>query len=238
MQENAQTEGQRKAQEESLNLPAPPASLTTAQKKEYLELQRKLALHAKKKALGATAAKTSSQAQASRRTQQQLLASKLKSGQNTKDKLVAKKGGKGHPLKKPVSAQVAVVKGKARSNSEPSILPMTEQRRKEGRSRNNTELLQGGQVRGQKGEESKKRNALIWQQVDQKEVGSVSVEVRQKICEMEGTIQQHKSVIERRRGELTTLTHQLTDTISEIEELKLKMENLRKVLKVSYNKNA
>ena len=223
-------------------MPAPPASLTTAQKKEYLELQRKLALHAKKKALGATA-KTTSQTQASGKTQQ-LLANKLKSGQNMKDKLVAKKGGKGSPLKKPVSAQVAAVKGKIRSNSEPSILPMTEQRRraesggtgiggggkgKEGRLRNNTGLPQGGQVRGQKGEEFRKRGDIMQQQVDQEERDR-SVE---KMCEMEGTIQKQRAVVEKCQGELTTLTHQLTDTVSEIEELELKMENLRKALKVS-----
>lgn len=39
------------SQQCSLKLPTPPASLNSAQKKEYLELQRKLALHTKKKAL-------------------------------------------------------------------------------------------------------------------------------------------------------------------------------------------
>lgn len=222
-----------------------------AQKKEYLELQRKLALHAKKKALGATA-KTISQAQASSVKTQQLLASKLKSGQNTKDKSVAKRGGKGSPLKKPVSVQVAAVKGKVRSNSEPCILPLTVQRRraesggragmrgrggggrgKEGRARNNTGLPQGGQVKGQKGAESRKRgDVMLQRQVDQEERARRAA-VNRKICEMEGTVQKRKVVVERCQGELTTLTHQLTDTVSEIEELELKMENLRKALKVS-----
>lgn len=151
-------------------------------------------------------------------------------------------------MKKPVSAQVAAVKGKVRSNSEPSILLMTEQRRraesggtgigggrgrgKEGRSRNNTGLPQVGQVRGQKGEESKKRGDVMQRQVDQEERDR-RIKVKQKICEMEGTLQKGKSVVEKCQGELTTLTHQLTDTVSEIEELELKMENLRKALKVS-----
>ena len=166
-----------------------------------------------------------------------------KSGQNSKDKSVAKKsGGIGLPLKKkPVSAQVAAVKGKVRSNSEPSILPTIERKRKAessgggagGRVRNNTELPQGGQVLGQKGEESRTRGPVTMQrQVDQEEKQR-SEEVKKKIREMEGTVQEHKSTIDKCQGELTTLTHQLTDTVSEIEELELKMENLRKALKVS-----
>ncbi len=228
-------------------MPAPPSSLTAAQKKEYLELQRKLALHAKKKALGATAktittplAQASSSYSSSGKTQQQLPASMIKNGQNAKDKLVAKKDGKGLPSKKPVSTRVAVVKGKVRSNSEPSILPTIERRRKvesrgkEGRVRNNTGLPQGGgQVIGQKWEESRTRDPVALQQlVDEKE-RERSAEVKRKICEMEGTVQKHKSTVDKCQGELTTLTHQLTDTVSEIEELELKMENLRKALKVS-----
>ena len=225
-------------------MPAPPSSLTAAQKKEYLELQRKLALHAKKKALGATT-KPPSLAQISSGSgkAQQLAGSMPKSGQNSKDKLAAKKGGsKGLPLKKkPVSTQVAAVKGKIRSNSEPSILPTIERKRKAessgggaagGRVRNNTGLPQGGQVIGQKGEESKTRGPVTLQrQVDQEE-RQRNEEIK-KICEMEGTVQEHKSTIDKCQGELTTLTHQLTDTVSEIEELELKMENLRKALKVS-----
>ena len=223
-------------------MPAPPASLTAAQKKEYLELQRKLALHAKKKALGSTA-KTTSQAQASgKKTQQQLLlASKLKRGQNAKDKLVTKKGGKASPLNKPVSAQVAAVKGKVRSNSEPSILPLMERKRRAEsggsgvarRARNNTGLPQGGQVRGQKGEELRKGSDVILQQRMEREEIEESAEVKKKLREMEETVQRNKAVVEKCQGELTTLTHQLTDTVSEIEELELKMENLRKALKVS-----
>ena len=223
-------------------MPAPPASLTAAQKKEYLELQRKLALHAKKKALGSTA-KTTSQAQASgKKTQQQLLlASKLKRGQNAKDKLVTKKGGKASPLNKPVSAQVAAVKGKVRSNSEPSILPLMERKRRAEsggsgvarRARNNTGLPQGGQVRGQKGEELRKGSDVMLQQRMEREEVEESAEVKKKLCEMEETVQRNKAVVEKCQGELTTLTHQLTDTVSEIEELELKMENLRKALKVS-----
>lgn len=150
--------------------------------------------------------------------------SKLKGGQG---KLIAKKSSKESPLKKPVSARVAAVKGKVRSNSEPSILPMTEQRRQEGRSRNNTGLPQGGEIKGQKVEELRKRDDVMQQEVDQ------SVEIRQRISEMEGTILVHKLVVEKCTGELTTLTHQLTDTVSEIEEIELKIENLRKALKVS-----
>ena len=223
-------------------MPAPPASLTAAQKKEYLELQRKLALHAKKKALGSTA-KTTSQAQASgKKTQQQLLlASKLKRGQNTKDKLVTKKGGKASPLNKPVSAQVAAVKGKVRSNSEPSILPLMERKRRAEsggscvarRARNNTGLPQGGQVRGQKGEELRKGSDVMLQRRMEREEVEESAEVKKKLREMEETVQRNKAVVEKCQGELTTLTHQLTDTVSEIEELELKMENLRKALKVS-----
>ena len=223
-------------------MPAPPPSLTAAQKKEYLELQRKLALHAKKKALGSTA-KTISQAQASgKKTQQQLLlASKLKRGQNAKDKLVTKKGGKASPLNKPVSAQVAAVKGKVRSNSEPSILPLMERKRRAEsggsgvarRARNNTGLPQGGQVRGQKGEELRKGSDVMLQQRMEREEVEESAEVKKKLCEMEETVQRNKAVVEKCQGELTTLTHQLTDTVSEIEELELKMENLRKALKVS-----
>jgi uncharacterized coiled-coil protein SlyX len=229
-------------------LPAPPSSLTAAQKKEYLELQRKLALHAKKKALGATAKTTTSVAQASSssssgssgKTQQQLPASVIKNGQNAKDKLLAKKAGKGLPSKKPVSARVAAVKGKVRSNSEPSILPTIEQRRKaesrgkEGRARNNTGLPQGGgQVIGQKWEESRTRDPVTLQRLVNEKERERSAEDKRKICEMEGTVQKHKSTVDKCQGELTTLTHQLTDTVSEIEELELKMENLRKALKVS-----
>ena len=152
------------------------------------------------------------------------------------------KGGKRSPLKKPVSAQVAAIKGKVRSNSEPSVMPMAEQRRKveggakEGRARNNTgpQQVKGGgeQVKDQKVGELSKGDDVTQPQIDQEEVG-VSAEIRQRICGMEGAIQQHKSVVEKQQGELTTITHQLTDTVSEIEELELKMENLRKALKVS-----
>ena len=208
-----------------------------------------MALHAKKKALGATTKATSlAQSSSSGGKTQQLPGSTPKSGLNAKDKLVAKKdGGKGLPLKKPVSAQVAAVKGKVRSNSEPSILPTIERRRKaesgggiggkgrgkEGRVRNNTGLPQGGQVIGQKGEESMTRGPVILQQQIDQEERQWSEEVKKKICKMEGTVQEHKSTIDKCQGELTTLTHQLTDTVSEIEELELKMENLRKALKVS-----
>lgn len=150
-----------------------------------------------------------------------------------------KKDGKGSPLKK-LSPQVAAVKEKTRSNSEPSILPMAELRRKagtskgkreEGRSRNNTGPPEGDKVKGQKGGSPKKKDGTRVQASQEAE--RVSAEVKRKICEMESAIHEQEVIVDKCQGELTTLTCQLTGSVSEIEELELKMENLRKAFKVS-----
>ena len=225
----------------------PPASLTPTQKKEYLELHRKLALHARKKATGTTnGARSSSQAQG--KTKEKTLAAQPKSQPVIKDKSLPKSSVRPLPSSKPMSAQVAAVTSKTRSNSEPSLMMMSERRKTEmvgkggGRLRKPTgpvTVKSVGVKVPEYGEEERRHSNKASNEVSdrkqqqvQRQAIDTTAASKENLQQKQRIIQQHNSTVEECQQKLTTLTHQLTDTVSEIEELELKMENLRKALQV------
>ena len=56
--------------------------------------------------------------------------------------------------------------------------------------------------------------------------------------QMEETIQEHRSTVLGCQTEQTALTNQLTETVSKIDEIEIKMEELRKELEVSGEKHS
>ena len=189
----------------NLQLPRPPPPLNSAKKKEYLELQRRLALHNLKKAGSATA-------KAAALTQKK---------QSTTAGLQGRKDGiskKQPPKKKPVSSQLTTVKkGKARSFSEPCVVALAKQRETVER----LPVVSPGSA-----------DAVMKEMDTRQEHDLVQMMVYRE-REMTVAIQHQERIVEECHRELTTFTNQLTDVVSEMEELELKMDNLKKALTVS-----
>lgn len=167
----------------------------------------------------------------------------------------------GATLRKPVPKQVTAIKSKTRSNSEPSITLMADQRKTEYvgtardvQSQKNISLGQkdtglgqtkAGKVKvvsdgglGQPEREFLEADDKALLETPREMDGSPATrkrmdEGRERKSQMEADLQQHRCIVESCQKELTTLTHQLTDTVSDIEELELKMESLRRALNVS-----
>lgn len=238
---------------ESIQLPVPPASLNSAQKKEYLELHRKLALHAKKKGLGTAASCSKSSLQAQGKPRDKPPTPPSKSRLAVKDKPLPKSGVQSL-LRKPLSVQVTTTGSKTRSNSEPSITVMSKQRKtdtvdKLEKSRKPTGPVTVESV-GARVSESKDNQDELSSAAMEPESEEVTNKTQQQAHQLmvkttfarqkrEGNMQQkqrivlqHRITVEECQKELTTLTHQLTETVSEIEELELKTENLKKALQV------
>ena len=235
---------QRVESSESLQLPSPPAVLNSAKKKEYIELQRRIALHNLKKAEVASAKSSSHQGKQAVPTQ------------GRKDTVTLKQPSRKHAS----SSQVATLrKGKARSFSEPCVIAVTD-RRGAGR-----EISQSGKsmpgsvdmiveenmsqqklVREKADKESyeasrkmadkeEREAALKVAKKEERETGPKKEERKAGHSKLQETIQQHKRTVEKCHNDLTTFTNQLTDVVSEIEELELKILNLQKALGVSQN---
>ena len=221
-------------------MPVPPASLNSAQKKEYLELHRKLALHAKKKGLGTAAGCTKSSLQAQGKPGDKPPASLSKSRLAVKDKPLPKSGVQSLS-KKPQSAQVAAIRSKTRSNSEPSITVMSKQReadtvdKLEKKSKKATGPVRvDNQDELSSAMESEEVTNKTQQQAHQLMVKTTAAGQKREgnLQQKQRMVLQRKRTVEECQRELTTLTHQLTETVSEIEELELKTENLKKALQV------
>ena len=245
---------QRVESSESLQLPSPPAVLNSAKKKEYIELQRRIALHNLKKAEGASAKSSSHQGKQAVPTQ------------GRKDTVTLKQPSRKHAS----SSQMATLrKGKARSFSEPCVMAVAD-RRGAGREISQSGKSMPGSVdviveenmSQQKSVEEKadkesceasrkmadkeereavlkmadkeEREAVLkMAKKEERETGPKKEERKAGHSKLQETIKQHKRTVEKCHNDLTTFTNQLTDVVSEIEELELKILNLQKALGVS-----
>lgn len=149
--------------------------------------------------------------------------------------------------RKPQSAQVKAIRSKPRSNSEPSVM-MTRQRKTDTvdkgkrKSRKPTGPVRVENVGATVSASKDKMHAAMeseevadqtqWQ-AHQLMVRSVAGQKSEEdLHQKQRALLQHRRTVEECQGKLTTLTHQLTEAVSDIEELELKTDNLKKALQV------